>query len=580
MKRFKDPIYGYIEIPKEMVYDIIDTPEFQRLRYIRQTSYLPVYPAALHNRFIHSLGVYNLGKMAFNSLKRSIEEQRITLTVNIERIERVFWLACILHDVGHAPFSHSGEKYFTKENNLYEELVNIVNDQTFKDDAKKFHEKKKHAAPHEAMSVILGLKRFSGQFNDDEERALFARCITGYTFENADQDIKLSFYNALISLLNSSTIDVDRLDYLIRDAFVMGYNSVSIDYTRLLNGIILYNDSNKHISLAYSKSALSVIENVIYAHDSEKKWIQNHPVILYEIFLIQRIINDVTQLYKKQTKKGLFSLDSLLPNYEKNESDSNNSAVLSKRYHILRIYKCVKLNEKISLKNKRSYKLAKYQSPGKKSKLVSLLCDDDIIFFAKNLNNNFCAELFDRNKRRHPLWKSESEYKVIVDGYIGDRGYQDMFSQLEIVNNFLESESPSHRMDKDSKQLCIEKLEESKNSTLSELDKKDMVARYELLLSWLNCFENIAESQKVDFDFVIVSASYFESSFAKDDLKKIQIYFPNHHRSYELRELIELLSFKKSSRDKFFYVYYKCSEKREIDMNVVGKEISKTILQI
>ena len=57
MKQFKDPIYGYINIPKTIVKDIIDTAEFQRLRYIKQTSYLPVYSAALHNRFIHSLGI-------------------------------------------------------------------------------------------------------------------------------------------------------------------------------------------------------------------------------------------------------------------------------------------------------------------------------------------------------------------------------------------------------------------------------------------------------------------------------------------------------------------------------------------
>ncbi len=177
------------------------------------------------------------------------------------------------------------------------------------------------------------------------------------------------------------------------------------------------------------------------------------------------------------------------------------------------------------------------------------------------------------------MWKSESEYKVIVDGYIGERGYQDLHSQLDIVNNFLESESPSHRMDKISQQWCVDKLDESKKSALSELDKKDMIARYELLLRWLKCFENISKSQKVDFDFVIVSASYFTSSFAKDDLKKIQVYFPNHHKSYELKELIELLSFKKSSRDKFFYVYYSCKKKREIDIQAIGKEISKTILQ-
>ena len=71
MKRFKDPIYGYIEIPGNVVKEIIDTPEFQRLRYIKQTSYLPVYSAALHNRFIHSLGVYYLGVKAINSINKN-----------------------------------------------------------------------------------------------------------------------------------------------------------------------------------------------------------------------------------------------------------------------------------------------------------------------------------------------------------------------------------------------------------------------------------------------------------------------------------------------------------------------------
>lgn len=74
MKQFKDPIYGYVCIPKTIVNDIIGTPEFQRLRYIKQTSYLPVYSAALHNRFVHSLGVYFLGRIASESLFRNSKD--------------------------------------------------------------------------------------------------------------------------------------------------------------------------------------------------------------------------------------------------------------------------------------------------------------------------------------------------------------------------------------------------------------------------------------------------------------------------------------------------------------------------
>lgn len=63
-KRFKDPVYGYIEIEENIVAGVLDTATFQRLRDIIQTSYSPLYSSAIHNRFSHSLGVYHLGKIA------------------------------------------------------------------------------------------------------------------------------------------------------------------------------------------------------------------------------------------------------------------------------------------------------------------------------------------------------------------------------------------------------------------------------------------------------------------------------------------------------------------------------------
>lgn len=277
-KQFKDPIYGYISIPRDLVVSIIDTPEFQRLRYIKQTSYLPVYSAALHNRFIHSLGVFYLGKIACNTLcvnsSELIKEHLPDIDVN-----KVFTLACLLHDVGHAPFSHSGEDFYIKDNKeIYGIMIKEVNEESFTEDVNYYHTKKKHAAPHEIMSVIVALKQFKSLISNSEERNFFARCITGYQYRNTESNTKKQILNAFISLLNSSTIDVDRLDYLIRDAFVMGYNSISIDYNRLLKSVVLVRFQNikgveSPIQLGFNKSALSVIENVIYAHDSEKKWI-------------------------------------------------------------------------------------------------------------------------------------------------------------------------------------------------------------------------------------------------------------------------------------------------------------------
>ena len=73
-KILKDPIYGYIPIEKSIVNDIIDSPAFQRLRHIGQTSYTPLYSAALHNRFVHSIGVYHLGNIASKALIDSIPD--------------------------------------------------------------------------------------------------------------------------------------------------------------------------------------------------------------------------------------------------------------------------------------------------------------------------------------------------------------------------------------------------------------------------------------------------------------------------------------------------------------------------
>lgn len=71
-KKFKDPIYGYVEIPIEYVNEIIDMAEFQRLRRVVQTSYAPLYSSAVHNRFVHSIGVFHLGKLASKQVEGEI----------------------------------------------------------------------------------------------------------------------------------------------------------------------------------------------------------------------------------------------------------------------------------------------------------------------------------------------------------------------------------------------------------------------------------------------------------------------------------------------------------------------------
>lgn len=232
-KSFKDPIYGYISIEKEIVKGIVDTAAFQRLRNVIQTSYAPLYSSAVHNRFVHSLGVYHLGNIVSRTIETMFQNEE---GWDLSRCLFVFKLACLLHDVGHAPFSHTGEEYYLdngSRDELHEEIIRLTGDENL---GAEIASKDYKAAPHELMSVIIALDTFPEYFTEDWERSFFARCIIGYSYVK-NVDLWHSFLNCLISFLNSSVIDVDKLDYLIRDAYITGFDTINIDYIRLLRSV-------------------------------------------------------------------------------------------------------------------------------------------------------------------------------------------------------------------------------------------------------------------------------------------------------------------------------------------------------
>lgn len=116
IKKILDSVHGYVEIPEDIVDNIIDTIYFQRLRRIEQTSGRSIFPSARHDRFIHSLGVYHLGTRIVDSvIHRNIDvfpDFKIYAPVVY-----TYTLACLLHDVGHTPFSHTFEGYYNNSIN-------------------------------------------------------------------------------------------------------------------------------------------------------------------------------------------------------------------------------------------------------------------------------------------------------------------------------------------------------------------------------------------------------------------------------------------------------------------------------
>jgi HD superfamily phosphohydrolase len=544
-KKFKDPIYGYIEVDESFISTFIDTPCFQRLRYIIQTSYSSVYMTALHNRFTHSLGVYHLGKFVFNQIKNFVQENKNRFSFEdswIEWIvshEEIFLAACLLHDVGHAPFSHSGEIFYDEyEDEFYRALYNEVNDEHFKKDSEKYRSEGRISAPHERMSVLLSLREYKDFFDkkNPEDRAFFARCITGYQYEEDDEtgnDIRLK--NCFVKLLNSDLIDVDRLDYLIRDAFMSGYQNVSLDYQRILGGMVIVRDRNK-ITLAYHRSAMSIIENVIYARDSEKKWIQNHPTILYESFLIDHCIKMVQLFFDYKKKKGesLFSIHSI------GECGNNYGKIGRKN------------NERIDLN-------------------FSLLSDIDILFLIKNISScqdDLTREYFNRNLRRRPLWKSEEEYKHFFHG-VEDKYKESLYKLFLDIQKLLsapfEPNDPVILPIINNRTLNVLR---GKVAKMTDAYKKNT---YNDIIKYFEIFKDFADDNKVEFDFLVITTEMFQSSFSDIKTKKINIWYPHSSGNMVTTRNMDSVLDAKEIKSEYFYLYYKRTPGVEITIPIITK---------
>lgn len=512
---------------------IIDTSCFQRLRRIIQTSYSPLYSSAVHNRFVHSMGVFHLGEIASAQVIREIN-RKYQFDFDITRMGEVFLIACLLHDVGHAPFSHTGEEFYLDEEKKFTEihskLIEVVSAEKFAADVPK--EKIAAAAPHEIMSSIVGLISFPQFFRNEYEREFFARCITGYKYsEKSDEnDIR----NCFIQLLNSKVIDVDKLDYLIRDAFITGFDTVTIDYERLLGALTIVETDNGY-ELAYNKNAISVIENVVYAHDAERKWIQSHPIVIYETYILQHIIGHLCTQVNALGKK-LFCQESLTDEGQE-------------------------LMDNVK---------------------VSLMSDDDIIYLMKNVfPNELSAEYFRRIDRRHPVWKSEAEYKTF---FLGMTSGGEILKEFEVAMaataKYLGGRSDIWTINQKLVDIIRAELDEIDNKELDDISKKTQKKDKERILKVVKCLQNYADTKNVKCDFIIIQATQFNSGFGKPDFSDTNISFPigeGEEKIAKVGDIVSSLNAKDKDRDDFFYMFYKREDNSDIELE--SQELCRILLK-
>lgn len=245
-KVFRDPLYGYITVDYKIISDLIDSRELQRLRRIRQLSGVAmVFQTAEHSRFTHSLGAYQMANLVIQNVEgihQLTEYQKL-----------VFLCSSLLHDIGHGPYSHAFEHVME--------------------------------ASHEDMSVKLIVSETT------EVHQILSICPT-LACDIADV-ISHNGRFPLIEALVSSQLDVDRMDYLSRDAYFTGAAYGHIDYFRILRSMkivgnkVLVRASGVHSIESYLMSRYHMYFQVYY-----------HPAArAYECILegIYRRIKDLIQ---------------------------------------------------------------------------------------------------------------------------------------------------------------------------------------------------------------------------------------------------------------------------------------------
>lgn len=289
VKIFKDSVHGYITVPIWYVKYLVDNEYFQRLRNIEQTGMRVLYPAAKHDRFSHSLGVFHLGQKAVEALRKDVDEKIFT-PKDFARYEILFLTACMLHDIGHTPFSHSledqilGNSILTEhqkgkhtkndiKKRIDERLIEIINEKEAQYCVSKSIQQSKmqeiKAAPHEKLGAYLIFDKFASDIMSLEDKyeildedttvlgddlCFIARMIMGIKYEEFSPLRQAR--NCFIELLNGDNFDVDKLDYIVRDTQMSGINNVSVDVERLLGSLCVVTKTKYLDKVELSKSSI------------------------------------------------------------------------------------------------------------------------------------------------------------------------------------------------------------------------------------------------------------------------------------------------------------------------------------
>lgn len=555
-KWIKDTVHGYIKIEKEFL-RIVNSPEFQRLKWIEQGSFRVLYPSARHDRFIHSLGVFGLARECFVNLIDNIKNDlgaEFICEENVQKWKYTFLYAALLHDIGHAPFSHTFELFFSglhginpreRLSNKNISLINQVNQKSEKQcdvstlskpeiDLLNAYASIKDISDenicrfiedfliednginpkvHEIISATILIEQIDSfllntALYNEIDLGLAARMVIGCTHYShlSKNDKKLGIENVLIRLLNSTILDVDKLDYIIRDTKMSGYDNINLDVKRLISSVTAVQNEDG-IFPAYSKKVLSTIDSLFRAKNQENMWMIIHPVVEYEKSLITSCVTDYDKIHPGYIE-SVFTKEAL------------SQEIKIHRYTV----------DNVTQENE-----------------YRLLSDLDILCDIKTMwgSSETVREYFDSNLRKHPLWKSIYEYSFFWKDNKENFSTEDIFDYFKPLITYMNSNDI----------FTLNYMEYNKIKNLNETDNnKKVMHAAEIFADF--CEDN----DNIEFSFTIleIGTDFLSNMFEQS----IYINFENEFSSKQTYETYynivkETQTQNLNKKSGFFYIYSK-----------------------
>ncbi|KRL06213.1 HD domain-containing protein [Liquorilactobacillus oeni] len=269
-KVLRDPIHSYIYIQHQVILDLINTREFQRLRRIRQLGTSNItFHGAEHSRFTHSVGVYEITRQICDIFQRNYPTKTVNDGLWDDKERLVALCAALLHDIGHGPYSHTFEHIFhTDHENLTVQIL---------------------TSPETEVNQVL--RRVGADFP-----------------QKVASVIQKTYPNPQVVQMISSQIDADRMDYLLRDSYYTGTNYGTFDLKRILRVMRPYKNG-----ITFHISGMHAVEDYIVSRFQMYQQVYFHPVSRSMEVILSHLLKRARFLYDHHEQEAIGNPVLLLP---------------------------------------------------------------------------------------------------------------------------------------------------------------------------------------------------------------------------------------------------------------------------